>query len=159
LEQNVERFFVMGLLHDIGKLPIFTQIPEAARCALIQSRKKRHPLYLAESDIMGFNHAAVGATLAKSWRLSLGQQEALAYHHRPDFALRYKGEAAIIHIADILAHVLAVGSSPLSFVPAFVPEAWGRLSLDTEILDDLLVEAGSKLKALINQFFSAEAES
>ena len=81
LEQNVERFFVMGLLHDVGKIPMFSHIPKPAKAALLRSRRGKIPLYAAESEVIGFTHAAVGAALAKSWRMSAGQQEAVSYHH------------------------------------------------------------------------------
>ena len=153
-EQNIERFFVMGLLHDIGRVLMFTHIPKHMRAALYRSSIEQIPLVQVESDDIGFNHAAVGAALARSWRMAAGQQEAVSYHHRPSFAMRYKIEAAITHIADILAHVICVGQCPNGVAPPLDLEAWRQLDLDVGILPAILVEADQNISELVNIFFS-----
>ncbi|NOY63354.1 MAG: HDOD domain-containing protein, partial [Gammaproteobacteria bacterium] len=51
-ESNTERFFVVGLLHDIGSLIIYRKIPELAREALLRSEHGDIALYQAERDVI-----------------------------------------------------------------------------------------------------------
>ena len=40
-EQNIERFFTLGLLHDIGKLIIYSSIPKQAETVLTMEREQK----------------------------------------------------------------------------------------------------------------------
>ena len=153
-EQNSERFFVMGLLHDIGKVLMFSHIPKVARAVLTRARLEKQPLSNVESDMIGFNHALVGAALARSWRMAAGQQEAISYHHRPSFAMRYPLEAALTHVADILAHVLCIGQCPNGVVPLVETDAFDKLSLDMSMLEKVMEEADEQVSELVGIFFS-----
>ena len=48
-----ERFFVMGLLRDVGHLVMYAKIPHQSRTALLRAGDRRSPLYLAEREIIG----------------------------------------------------------------------------------------------------------
>ncbi len=153
-EQNVERFFVMGLLHDIGKLVMFSHIAKASKIAMHRARMEKTPLHVVESEFIGFNHAAVGAALARTWRMAAGQQEAIAYHHKPSFAMRYPIEASLTHVADILAHVLCIGQSPTITAPPLEAEAFERLALDASVVGGVLSDADEQVGELIDIFFN-----
>ena len=66
-EQNIESFFTAGLLHDIGHLVMFKRIPELAKKALVDSidKPEEPDLYLSEREIIGYDHASVGAKQGK----------------------------------------------------------------------------------------------
>ena len=64
-----ERCFLIGLLHDIGSLLIYNKLPELAREALLRSRYNRIEMRQAELEVIGFDHAQVGAELLRAWRL------------------------------------------------------------------------------------------
>ena len=46
--------------------------------------------------------------------------------------------AALIHLADIIAHAMEMGSSGERYVPPLSAEAWQRLSLPESILPAVL---------------------
>ena len=54
-EPNVERYFVAGMLHDIGRLVIYSQAPALAREALARSREQRKHLYALMLDFVQRN--------------------------------------------------------------------------------------------------------
>ncbi|MCW8918598.1 MAG: HDOD domain-containing protein [Gammaproteobacteria bacterium] len=133
-EANVERFYVLGLLHDIGRLIIYLQLPEAFGRAIGLAAEKRLPLYQAERELFGFDHAAVGQELMRKWKLPAALQEGVGCHHAPQLAARYPEDAATVHIADIVANAFRMGSSGGSTVPPFVEQAWERLGLTVDQL-------------------------
>lgn len=133
-EPNVERFFVAGILHDIGRLVMYMKIPDLSREALMRSKNEGELLYLAEAEVIGFDHASVGRLLMQIWKLPVYQEEVIGYHHKPNLATRFPVETAIVHIADIIAHSMGLGSSGERFVPPMQDDAWERLGLPVSVL-------------------------
>lgn len=133
-EMNVERYFVMGLLHDIGRLLMYRSIPEQAREALALSRKDGMLLYQAERQVLGFHHGDVGGALLKSWNLPKHTVNAVAYHHDPMAADEYDGDASILHVADIIVNAQQFGSSGEILVPTLVRESWECLGIPETVI-------------------------
>jgi len=136
-ENNVERFFVAGLLHDIGRLIMFMKIPELCQQALQESETSNTLLYEAEYKILGFDHANVGGLLLRQWQLPESTTNAVAYHHKPchprlDGAHHF--DASLIHVADIIANSMQLGSSGERYVPPLNQDAWQKLGLPESIL-------------------------
>ena len=53
-ESNGEYFYVMGLLHDIGYLMIYTRLPNEAEKILTQSKESESLVYELEKEALGF---------------------------------------------------------------------------------------------------------
>lgn len=129
-ETNVERFFVAGILHDVGRLVLLLRAPEVAREILEYAVEKDVLLYDAEKEVTGFDHSRVGSVLMKHWGMPDVLQDALGYHHMPVKAARYPVEASTLHVADILAHALQIGGSGERYVPPVSAGGWTKLGLD-----------------------------
>lgn len=99
-----ERLFIAGLLHDMGRILLLTQLPDQA-CAVLQGYESM-PVCEAERAVLGFDHAELGAALMRLWQLSEGQCDAVACHHAPDRAVMAPCEAAIVHIANAVTNGL-----------------------------------------------------
>lgn len=152
-EANVERFFVAGLLHDIGRPILFTRAPDEAAAALREARHTGQLLYDVEHRILGFHHGAVGAALLDRWRLPRFLIEAAAWHHTPRLAGRFVTDASIVHLADVIANALALGSSGEHLVPGFDAEAWDVVGFSVAGLPNLLrvveVQFGHAVAAIL----------
>src|SRR5208283_5766876 len=133
-EPNVETFFTGGILHDIGRLIMYTKMPDECRKILSRVGKEPQLLFKAERESLGYDHTDVGCLLLKEWKLPQTLTEAIAYHHNPDKASQYPVEAAATHIADILAHAMQLRSSGEKYVPHISEEAWAKLSFQTSML-------------------------
>jgi hypothetical protein len=108
--------------------------------------------YRAERQCLGFDHATVGRALLKAWKLPEAQQEAVGLHHEPTQAVRFPIETATVHVSDIIANALQVGSSGERLVPPLVPEAWAALRLPDGIVPELIDEVERQLPVAISQF-------
>ena len=137
-EQNIEKFFTAGLLHDIGKLIIFVEAPKYALEVISQCHAKKELMYKVEQDVLGFDHAKLGAMLLKKWKLPDSVVSAVYYHHMPSVSSGDIIAPGIIHIADMITHALQFGSSGEEFVPTLNEKAWEALDLDVEILGPLI---------------------
>lgn len=151
-EVNVERFYVLGLLHDIGRLVIYLQVPEQAQQAIEHARRERLPLYLAERALLEFDHATVGSELLSNWKLPASLQEGVRHHHTPQSALRYPEYAATVHLADIIANAFKMGCSGEPSLPPFVAQAWERLGLEIEQLPLIVEQVETQYSAAVDIF-------
>ncbi len=81
--KSAEEAYSAGLLHDIGKLVLLDAAPEAFAEARHLSRDDSIPLWQAETQTIGCNHAELGAYLLATWDLPEALSEAAALHHQP----------------------------------------------------------------------------
>jgi HD-like signal output (HDOD) protein len=137
-ESNNERFFLSGVLHDIGRLILYIRKPDLARSALIKANDSRELLHKVEYEEVGFDHATVGGALLRFWNLPASLEEIVTNHHNPTKSKRYPVETALIHLADVIVHVLKLGSSGERFVPPVDPQAWDCLGLSASVLPPAL---------------------
>jgi putative nucleotidyltransferase with HDIG domain len=149
---DAEAVFTGGLLHDIGELIIFNRLPEQAREALLLVLDSADVLAVnqAEQQVMGFDHAQVGEELARQWKLPPMLEECIAFHHNIPAARRYPREAALVHIANILALMAEVRTLELSDVSPIDPQAWEITGLSAA---DVIVATVEEIQA---EFAEAE---
>ena len=131
---NPERFFLAGILHDIGRLVLFENLPDAAEKIMEQFKGGDKPLYRVEREILGFDHTEIGAALLEKWGLPESLREIIAFHHDPFKSTRYGYEASIIHMGDIFSKSMEAGSSGDPYIPPLQPESWDQLKMETSVL-------------------------
>jgi len=76
-----EHAYLAGLLHDIGKLFLATQLPEGYRKIMENSDQNDSPRAEVELDILGVDHSAIGGYLTSLWGLPRKITEAVTFHH------------------------------------------------------------------------------
>lgn len=142
-----EAAFTAGLLHDIGELIIFNRLPEQAKEALllVLDQVDDLPVYLAERQILGFDHAQVGGELARQWRLPPLLEECIAFHHSIGDAKRYPRETALVHLANILAQMAEVDTLELDDASPIDPQAWEITGLGKGIIESVIREAQEEI--------------
>lgn len=144
-ESNVERYFTAGLLHDIGYLIIYKEIPELAQQALNHSNQNRDIAHIVEQEIIGFDHGAVGGELLRQWNLPSILSEAVEFHHTPRFAKLHPKEVAIVHIANYLANtMLARVGGDIEETEALEVSALKTAGLTPDILQTVLKQADAQ---------------
>lgn len=149
---NSERLFTTGLLHDVGRLVLFARVPELECRILLEAVDERQSLTDAENELFGFTHTGVGRALLVAWNLPDTHWEPVGYHHHPGLAKRYGTEAALVHVADIIACAMRVGSSGERFVPLLEPAAWTTLGIAVEAIPTILEETRVQVAALVGVF-------
>ena len=100
---DTERPFVAGLLHDIGHLVMYQEIPDQSRPTILLAKEKGIELYLAERELLGFDYAQVGAELMKVWALPESLYRVTEFQNEPDKVDQFSLETAIVHMAALLA--------------------------------------------------------
>lgn len=134
---NPDAAFTAGLLHDIGELVIFNRLPAQAGDVLqkVLDSGDELPVYRAEQEVMGFDHARLGGELARRWNLPPLLQECIACHHDIAQAQNHPVETAVVHLANILALMAEIDTlDPADVAPAD-PQAWDIAGLDAAAIE------------------------
>lgn len=153
-ETNIEQYFIAGLLHDVGRLVMMSEIPMTLVRLMEESNESGRLLHDTELKSLGFDHADIGAALLRRWNLPAALTDAVEYHHRPGLASD-EGSlgAAVVHVADIIANALEVGSSGEHLVPALDESAWQRLRLSESALPWILKQLMSQYEDAVVTIF------
>jgi len=110
--QGLEAFFVAGLLHDLGKIPLNRQFPEEYHRAWETAWKNQDTLRHSEIKFLGMDHCTVGCLIAKKWRLGTTLVETLSHHHNPDDSSEVDRDFVfIVSLANQFANHLSIGSA------------------------------------------------
>ncbi len=100
-----EEALMAGMLHDVGRVVLATNIPDEYAKVLALAKSDGLPLALCERDMLGATHAEVGAYLLGLWGMADSIVEAIAFHHTPRECLnRTFCTMSAVHIADALHH-------------------------------------------------------
>ena len=97
-----DRFFILGLLSDIGHMVMSIRAPKLMLKVLQQHNKTGYPLYLFERSTFGFDYGELGADVLESWSLPESIVNAIRYQNCPEISPEYQQEAAIIYCAGRL---------------------------------------------------------
>ncbi|HEX7510850.1 MAG TPA: HDOD domain-containing protein, partial [Chitinivibrionales bacterium] len=109
--QVVGEAFVMGLLHDIGKVIIKQYMREEFAEIIELTAQGIEPLDDIEKRIAGETHAQIGAWLAEKWNLPRLIADAIGFHHAPWDARVDPAIVAIVSLSNYLCHICRIGNS------------------------------------------------
>ncbi|MBN1307056.1 MAG: HDOD domain-containing protein [Chitinispirillaceae bacterium] len=132
--------FSGALLHDIGKLLAGTVDPVAVTEVYEQSKRLAIPFYRAEQD--AFSHTILGLHLAQQWQFPVELTACIRGHHTAACFPELHRAVSVIHIADVMAHLLGYALYPDEKTPAIDEAALSAVRLPVErlrvIAEDIL---------------------
>jgi putative nucleotidyltransferase with HDIG domain len=97
--EHRDRLTATSLLHDIGKLVLLHAYPGYPAQVHRGARTPEDRIHQERREL-GVDHALVGGVLARRWGLPATIATTIERHHNPEV----EGEAAIVRLADMLAH-------------------------------------------------------
>ena len=149
-----DRFFMFGLLHDIGHLFMYKAIPGESQQAILNAKNLEQPLYQVERELLGFDYAKVGAYVMKQWSLPKSVQATTYFHPEPGKASQFALESALLHLASLLVRADLeagiFGEGALLVDPA----AWQLTSLTEEHCQHAQQISSEQFDAISQSIFS-----
>ena len=149
-----EEVFLIGLMHDLGKLVLCNRIPKEYQ-KIIETTQSGVDYVTAETELLGYAHPLIGALVAKKWNFSLDICQTIL-HHQDEVDAPFEDEAAekvaVVKLGDLIAHTLGYGHR--EGYPDMQERAQKVLeTLDVDIsLDELVEETGKAFEDGGNNF-------
>jgi putative nucleotidyltransferase with HDIG domain len=100
--EDRDELLVSALLHDVGKLVLTHAYPGYPGQVHGEAQTPEERIHRERREL-GVDHALVGGVLARRWGLPPRLATAIERHHADEI----EGEAALIRLADMLAHYTA----------------------------------------------------
>lgn len=149
---HAERYFLGGLLHDVGRLIMCQHCPDQSRLLFRKARQMPCLVYKLE-EVMGTDHQRLGAMLISKWRLPREFEGGCGFHHHP---LESSDPlfASILHVSDLMAHAFCLGSSGEFMVPPLDVEAWQTLGLPSSVITSTIQQAWPMVQDTVQSFLS-----
>lgn len=118
-DKDTPDYYVAGLLHDFGKVVLTQFKPQEFRQALDMAADGNMPLFEAEQEIFGIDHAEIGGLLAESWKLPEALVDCIRNHHKPEAETENSKMRDSIYAANLIVHSIPFGESGNKHIPDF----------------------------------------
>jgi len=138
----VEEAFIAGLLHDIGKTILSSYMENAFDEVTRIAQERRMPFHEVEAELLGFDHAELGAQVAAAWSFPPELEEAIRFHHSPSGATLKPALAHCVHLADAACMMLGVGLGADGLMYGMDPLSLEVLDISPERLMQLMDDVG-----------------
>ncbi len=142
-----EQFFIGGLLHDLGKIPLNVLFEDEYIKAIRTADFKKVELIKAEKDILGITHTEVGRMIAEKWRLTDENYECILHHHSPDLASKENAVlVSVVSIANVYCNINQIGFSGNRYAKMIDHDMLQKVGVTEEYLDDLFESISSEIE-------------
>jgi putative nucleotidyltransferase with HDIG domain len=108
-ENDSEKAYMAGLMHDIGFMVNCLAFPKEFAVAMESAAQDGTPLGEAEQATMGFTHCETGRALAEKWKLADEVIEVIAHHHAVEQSQKAQPLVALVHLSDLLCRMRGLG--------------------------------------------------
>ncbi|MCX7727646.1 MAG: HDOD domain-containing protein, partial [Chitinispirillaceae bacterium] len=149
--------FAAGLLHDIGKLVGLIASPEEVIKTYEESKEKRVAFFKAEKDEI--SHTEIGEKVAGKWLFPKILSSSIKFHHAPQNCDEFNIIVSIIHIADVMAHLLGCATFLEEIPPQVEETSLNIVGLPIErlkVIAENILKEKEKISSLLNIFESKE---
>jgi len=158
-----EKAFMCGILHDIGKIIIFLNLPEDTKKILDKIRGNKFLTQSeAERELLGFDHSDLGSFIAEKWHFPKELACSISLHHNPEqFAsftdkLENRNEAETliysVYAGNQIAKAMALGTSSDPLVSNINPVTWEKLGITEKNLPSILLNIKENFRDVIDSW-------
>jgi HD-like signal output (HDOD) protein len=133
-----EEYFIAGLLHDIGKIPLNNKLAKEYVLAVSNTDREHTPLYKSEEQIMMVNHAMVGKLIIENWRLGENLSDAVTFHHNlSDYTGSHRDLVVTVAVANLFSNTYELGFSGDRYPEELPTEVLAEAGVDWDYLEGI----------------------
>ena len=133
-----EEYFIAGLLHDIGKIPLNNKMSQEYVTAISYTDREHIPLYISEEKIMMVNHCDVGRLIIENWKLGANLEDVVYYHHN---LKGYQGDhrelLLAVATANLFSNTYELGFSGDRYPERIPQDVFDELGINWEYLETI----------------------
>ena len=133
-----EEYFIAGLLHDIGKIPLNNKLAQEYVQAVSNTDREHTPLYRSEEEILLVNHAVVGKLIIDNWRLGENLSDAVCFHHNLGlYTGGHRDLVLTVAIANLFSNTYELGFSGDRYPEELPPDVLQEIGIDWNYLESI----------------------
>lgn len=140
-------FFTPALLHDLGKL-VLGEFVKKEHSNIESLISKGVPLVIAEKEVLGTDHAEIGALILSKWRFPEDLINAVQWHHYPEGVENSNLLPEIVYLANLLCQPKCDPDSAEGEHNMPYSSVLNRLSINSEQYKVFAETAGGWMKKL-----------
>ena len=140
-------FFTPALLHDLGKL-VLAEFVKAELPKIQELVAKGMPFVSAEREVLGTDHAEIGALILSRWRFPDNLVKAVRWHHHAEDLKSSNLQPEIVYLANLLCQFNSAGNSAEKLPSVPSPKVLNRLGIQPEQYDVFAEKARGWMKKL-----------
>jgi HD-like signal output (HDOD) protein len=106
-----ESDYVSGLIHDVGKIVMSSVFPAHFHAVYYRQPDSGVELVDIEKEVLGMDHAELGALYLQQQRLPDIFVEVARFHHQPGAAPHHPKTVAAVQVADLMVRHTQIGHS------------------------------------------------
>lgn len=141
--------YTAGLLHDLGKIVLGTYLEINSAPIVLKAYRDSLSFELAEQQVLGTDHAEVGAALLEYWKLPQTVVDSVRWHHAPN---RYPHEdktvVDLVHLGEHVARICGTSSSTDGMNYSVCFESLDRLKVVPDVLELVASDVLSSLEEI-----------
>ena len=146
LNQNND-FFTPALLHDLGKL-VLGEFVKKELSNFESLVNKGVPIVIAEKEVLGTDHAEIGALILNKWRFPCDLIDAVRWHHYPDGVENSNLLPEIVYLSNLLCQAEGDAESANDQHKMPDPAVLSRLNINSEQFEAFSEKARGWIKQL-----------
>ncbi len=148
---DADEVFTAALLHDVGKLILGGFVKEDLP-QIEDMVTKGITFDVAESMVLGTNHAEIGGQILDKWSFPSELVSAVQWHHDPESCEESCNLSDIVHVANTMGIMTGYGKIDQELALEHFGPVADRLGLAPENLEEMAQQTAARVKKLITSW-------
>jgi putative nucleotidyltransferase with HDIG domain len=142
-----EEYFTVGLLHDIGKMPLNAVLSKEYMLTVSTADRERISLFRAEDKTLGMNHCNVGAMIVMAWKLEGPVGETILHHHNyAEYSGEYRDILFSVVAENRFASISEIGFSGDRYPDRTGDDIWEALGVPKDIFEGMTTTVNEEIE-------------
>jgi putative nucleotidyltransferase with HDIG domain len=145
---NISLIFTSALLKDIGKVILSTYVKDSFEDINKAVQDRGLTFIDAEKEVIGIDHAELGARVAERWNFNSAMVDIIRNHHDPDKAPPDDLSVPIVYLADSICMMIGIGVGSDGLAYRYHQDIVNRLNFSDIDLQKTIANFWGKIKAI-----------
>lgn len=145
-QKNISFIFTSALLKDIGKIILHNYVNDSFN-EITSTVKERGLTFIeAEKEVIGIDHAELGARVAAKWNFSPDMVNVIKNHHFPELAPTDDLSIPIVYLADSICMMMGIGVGADGLAYRYHQEVMDKLHFSNIDVQKTIADSLEKLE-------------
>ena len=145
---DVSLIFTSALLKDIGKVILNNYVEDSLKDIIEMVENENLTFLEAEKEIIGIDHAELGARVAEKWNFSTAMVDIVRNHHSPEKSSPNDLSVPIIYLADSICMMVGIGVGSDGLAYKYDLDVMKRLNFSDIELQRTIANFWERLKSV-----------